>query len=259
MIKTKKFKSFDSHFHIIDQRFPLVENNGFIPEPFSCADYKERLKDYDLAGGTIVSGSFQALDQGYLVAALQELGPNYVGVTQLPATVSDDEVLALNDAGVRGVRFNLKRGGSEEVENLEVFARRLHALAGWHIELYVDSKDLPDLFELLVSLPSVSIAHLGLSGSGFPTLLKLAEKGIVIKATGFYRVDFDVKAALQQIISVNQNSLIFGTDLPSTRSARPYLDDDYFLVVEAVGEEVAKKVFFDNAITFYKPRHIVGS
>jgi len=256
---TKQFKLFDSHFHIIDQRFPLEENNGFLPEPFSCADYKERLKNYDLAGGTIVSGSFQALDQSYLIAALKELGPSYVGVTQLPATVSDDEVLALNDAGVRGVRFNLKRGGSEGIENLETFARRLYDLAGWHVELYVDARDLPNLFELLVSLPSVSIAHLGLSGAGFSTLLKLAEKGIVIKATGFYRVDFDVKQALQQIMSVNPNTLVFGTDLPSTRSARPYLDDDYCLVVEAVGEEVAGKVFFDNAITFYRPRNIVGS
>ena len=90
-------------------------------------------------------------------------------------------------------------------------------------------------------------------------MLKLAEKGIVIKATGFYRADFDVKQALQQIVSVNPNTLVFGTDLPSTRSARPYLDDDYRLVVESVGEEVAGKVFFDNAIRFYRPRHIVGS
>lgn len=254
MITTKDFKLFDSHFHIIDPQFPLVENNGFLPEPFSCEDYKGRLKSYNLAGGTIVSGSFQALDQSYLVAALKELGPNYVGVTQLPATVSDDEVLALNDAGVRGVRFNLKRGGSEGVESLEPFARRLHDLAGWHVELYIDSKDLSDLFELLVSLPSVSIAHLGLSESGFPALLKLAEKGITIKATGFYRVDFDVKTALQQIVSINPNSLVFGTDLPSTRSARPYSDDDYLLVIEAIGEELAGKVFFDNAIKFYRPK-----
>ena len=48
------------------------------------------------------------LDQSYIIAALKELGPSYVGVTQLPATVSDDEVLSLNDVGVRGVRFNLK-------------------------------------------------------------------------------------------------------------------------------------------------------
>ncbi|SDZ83085.1 Predicted metal-dependent hydrolase, TIM-barrel fold [Desulfuromusa kysingii] len=259
MKTTKDFKLFDSHFHIIDPRFPLVENNGFLPEPFPGTAYAERLKDYDLAGGAIVSGSFQGFDQNYLIAALQQLGPEYVGVTQLPATVADEEILTLNAAGVRGVRFNLKRGGSEGLENLEAFACRLYELAGWHVELYIDSSDLADLYELLISLPSVSIAHLGLSKSGFATLLKLAERGITVKATGFYRVDFNVKQALQQIVSTNPNCLIFGTDLPSTRAIRPYLDDDYLLVIEAVGEKLAAKVFYDNAIAFYKPRQIRGA
>ena len=59
------FKLFDSHFHIIDPRFPVVKNNGFLPQPFTCKDYSRRLGDYQLAGGTIVSGSFQAFDQRY--------------------------------------------------------------------------------------------------------------------------------------------------------------------------------------------------
>lgn len=253
MTLKKKFKLFDSHFHIINERFPLVSNNGYLPEPFTCDDYQDRLREYSLVGGTIVSGSFQAFDQSYLVAALEELGPGFVGVTQLPATVSDEEVLSLNDAGVRGVRFNLKRGGSERLANLESFARRLHELAGWHVELYVDSRELRDIHNVLVSLPSVSIAHLGLSKEGFPNLLKLVEKGLIIKATGFYRVDFDVKKALQEIVSINPNSLIFGTDLPSTRSSRPYSDSDYQLVIDTLGNEIAAKVFHDNAVLFYKP------
>lgn len=255
MTLKKDFKLFDSHFHIIDQRFPLERNNGYLPEPFTCDTYKDRLKEYNLVGGAIVSGSFQAFDQSYLVAALKGLGPGFVGVTQLPATVSDEEVLALNDAGIRGVRFNLKRGGSEGLENLETFARRLHDLAGWHVELYVDSRELKDIHSVLVSLPSVSIAHLGLSKEGFPNLLKLVDEGVIIKATGFYRVDFDVKQALQEIASINQNSLIFGTDLPSTRSSRPYSDSDYQLVIDALGHEIAAKVFYDNAISFYKPEN----
>ena len=256
MTTTKSFKVFDSHFHIIDKRFPLVPNQGFTPDHFSCSDYVTKVQEYDLVGGTIVSGSFQTFDQSYLLAALEELGPNFVGVTQLPETVSDEEVLKLNRVGVRGVRFNLKRGGSEGVESLERFARRVYEIAGWHVELYVDSKDLHSLFSLLVSLPLVSIAHLGLSGAGFPTLLKLVENGTVVKATGFSRVDFDVKQALKEIVSINPNALVFGTDLPSTRAPRPYSDDDFYLIVEAVGEDLARKVFYDNAINFYRPSHI---
>ncbi len=114
----------------------------------------------------------------------------------MPQSVSDQELQELNGAGVRAVRFNVKRGGSEEIHHLETMARRVHELVGWHTELYVDSTELADLFETLVSLPAVSVDHLGLSKAGFPTLLKLAEKGVRVKATGFGRVDFDVRSAL---------------------------------------------------------------
>jgi len=69
------FKIFDSHFHIIDKRFPLVPNEGYLPDEFSCEDYLGRTKSFHLAGGAIVSGSFQAFDQTYLMDALQKLGP----------------------------------------------------------------------------------------------------------------------------------------------------------------------------------------
>ncbi len=250
----RNFKVFDSHFHTIDRRFPLVPNQGYLPDDFTCADYLSRTKAYDLAGGAVVSGSFQAFDQSYLRAALAELGPAFVGVTQLPATVSDAELLDLHEAGVRAVRFNLKRGGSEGVEQLENVARRVHDLVKWHVELYVDSRDLSGLFDTLVSLPAVSIDHLGLSAEGFPVLLKLAERGVRVKATGFGRVDFDVRSALIDLYAANPEALMFGTDLPSTRAPRAYADEDLLLVVETLGEEGARKVLCENAVEFYRPR-----
>ncbi len=256
MISTKDFKLFDSHFHIINEGFPLVENQGFLPDFYSCEQYRQRLREYNLVGGVVVSGSFQGLDQSYLLQALKILGPSYVGVTQLAMSVSDEEIVKLNQAGVRGVRFNLKRGGSESVENLERFANRIYELAGWHAELYIDSRELSSLSNMLLSLPRVSIAHLGLSASGFPSLLKLVENGIKIKATGFYRADFEIKTALQEIVAIDESALFFGTDLPSTRAIRPYSDEDFYLVEEAVGNDIARKVFYDNAVKFYRPRSV---
>lgn len=247
------FRLFDSHLHIIDSRFPLVPNNGYLPEEFTCEDYLNRMKAYTLAGGAVVSGSFQAFDQTYLIAALKRLGPSFVGVTQLPATVSDEELLELDRAGVRAVRFNLKRGGSEEVSHLDSMARRVHEVAGWHVELYADSRELAGLFNTVAALPAVSIDHLGLSKEGFATLLKLVERGVHVKATGFGRVDFDVRPALQDLYAANSESLIFGSDLPSTRAPRPYEDDDFTLVVEALGKEKACKVLYENAVRFYGP------
>ncbi len=49
---------------------------------------------------------------------------------------------------------------------------------------------------------------------------------------------------------------MFGTDLPSTRAPRPYLDSDYDLVLETLGEEKAANVFYKNAIEFYRPKKV---
>lgn len=212
------------------------------------------MRAYRLAGGAIVSGSFQAFDQGYLLDALDRLGERFVGVTQLPATVSDQQLIELDTAGVRAVRFNLKRGGSEEIRHLDRMARRVHELVGWHVELYVESKDLTALYATLATLPAVSIDHLGLSGEGLPVLIKLAERGIRVKATGFGRVDIDVKTVLRALYAANPGALMFGTDLPSTRAPRPYEDADYNLVLDTLGTEGAHQVFYRNAVEFYRPK-----
>jgi len=244
-------KIFDAHLHIIDPRFPLIENNGYLPDTFTCNDYLNRMQGYDLAAGAVVSGSFQGFDQTYLLDALEKLGPSFCGVSQIPVDTPDEEILRLNNAGVRAVRFNLKRGGSEELRHLDRLARRVYDLVRWHTELYIDSRDLGTLFDLLVALPSVSIDHLGLSAAGLDTLLRLAERGVHIKATGFGRVDFDVQAALSELYAANPDVLMFGTDLPSTRAPRPYRDEDLGLIIETLGEDGAEKVLYENAVNFY--------
>lgn len=246
-------KLFDAHFHIIDPRFPLIPNHGYLPPAFTCEDYLQRMQGHSLAGGAVVSGSFQAFDQAYLLAALRRLGPAFVGVTQLPASVGDAELLELDAAGVRAVRFNFKRGGSENSRHLEHFASRVYELVGWHVELYVDARELPDLSPTLLKLPAVSIDHLGLSAAGLPTLLKLVERGVCVKATGFGRVDFDVRKALPTLFAANPDALLFGTDLPSTRAPIPYQDTDFTLVTEVLGDGNADKVLWENALRLYRP------
>lgn len=252
MTKLDQFELFDCHFHIIDKKFPLIPNQGYLPQPFSTKDYLNRTQKYNIVGGAIVSGSFQAFDQSYLLATLRELGTNFVGVTQLPSTVTDDELNNLDEAGVRAIRFNLRRGGSESVDKLERFAKRVFDVVGWHTELYVDSINLSDLHNTIISLPSVCIDHLGLSLAGFNNLLSLVDNGVYVKATGFSRVDFDVRNAVQQIININSDLLIFGTDLPSTRAPSVYSDNDYELIIDALGETIARKVFYENAVKLYR-------
>ncbi|GAA4612076.1 amidohydrolase family protein [Actinoallomurus liliacearum] len=243
---------FDAHLHIIDPRFPLIENNGYLPPAFTVEDYRRRTSALGVTGGAVVSGSFQGFDQDYLVEALRRLGEGFVGVTQLPVSVTDEEIARLNAEGVRAVRFNVRRGGSETLDHLETLARRVNEVAGWHTELYIDARDLPDLTPVLRTLPAVSVDHLGLTEDGLPHLLSLVDGGARVKATGFGRVDLEVTKAVQAVVAANPRSLMFGTDLPSTRARRPFHEDDVRLLTDAVGPEHAQAVLHDNAAAFYR-------
>ncbi|GAA1628288.1 amidohydrolase family protein [Brevibacterium sanguinis] len=298
---------FDAHFHIIDPAHPLVENNGYLPDPFTVADYVARVgglsdsgrggpdpgtrdpdgfapgapasaepgpsdpgtpdpndaeptpglsdSSFAVAGGAIVSGSFQAFDQGYLVEALRQLGSTFAGVTQLPADTSDERILDLDAAGVRALRFNVARGGSADLDDLDRFARRVHDLAGWHTELYIDARTIDhDLAARIAALPAVSIDHLGMHRDGVDTLLRLVARGVKVKATGFGRVDLDPAEVIRRIVDTDPSALIVGTDLPSTRARRPFADTDFDLVRAVLAPAEVDAVFWSNAADFYLGR-----
>ncbi len=243
---------FDSHLHIIDPHFPLQENQGYLPPAFTVRDYFIATENLQVIGGAVVSGSFQAFDQSYLVDALAQLGPGFVGVTQLPVTVTDEELLYLHDRGVRAVRFNLKRGGSEKPEHILAMAQRIFDLHGWHVEFYVDSRDLEELKPILLKLPKYSIDHVGLSYQGLLDLFDLVERGAYVKATGFGRLDFDPVPAIRKLLSLNPDSVFFGTDLPSTRAPKPFSVHDIDLLVENFPPNLLNRLFFENGASFYK-------
>jgi predicted TIM-barrel fold metal-dependent hydrolase len=250
------YSIFDTHFHIIDPRFPVMENLGFLPPVFTVDDYRARTEGLGIGGGTVIAGSFQGTQTKYMYDALQKLGPTFVGVIQVPATVTDEEILHLNAAGVRAVRFNLYRGGSAGIEDLDRLARRVHDVADWHVELYVDAATLDPIFETIASLPKVSIDHLGMTQAGLPNVIALARRGVKVKATGFGRTEVDVPHALREIARANPDSLMFGSDLPSQRARRPFEPADMDLIRETLGDAYARKAFRDNAINFYRPREI---
>ena len=228
---------FDSHLHIIDPRFPLVANQGYVPEPFTVDDYRGRTAGLNITGGAVVAGSFQV--GSWLLDALERLGPGFVGVVELDAGVTDEEIVALDAAGVRAVRFNLHRGGSLDEE----LARRVHELAGWHAEVYAGGRELAALEDRLRALPRLCVDHLGLDREALPVLRRL---GCMVKATGFGRVDLDVGATLS---ALDPSRLMFGTDLPGTRARRPFEPADLELVAE-----IAPAALADNARAWYRPR-----
>jgi predicted TIM-barrel fold metal-dependent hydrolase len=247
-----KIPLFDAHFHIIDPQFPLQETQDFLPQPFTCDDYLQRMNGQPLAGGVVVSGSFQGFDQDSLLTALKRLGPSYVGVTQLPPSVDDATLLSLNEAGVRGMRFNLYRGGLATVGELTPFAERVHELCGWHVEIYADAPLVDRLYEMISQWPAVVINHLAFSRRASPRLLDLVQRGARIKASGFSRLQTDPLPLLRQLYAANPACLMFGTDLPLTCASRSYEQRDLQCIGDAFCEKGAKRVICDNAREFYR-------
>src|SRR5215218_1799500 len=190
---------FDSHCHIIDHRFPIVVNQGYTPPHFPLDDYLAQTKPLGVVAGAVVSGSFQADDQTYLMDVLPKLGPSWVGVTQIPNDYPDAEIAKLGKLGVRAVRFNVFRGRIDSVDDIVALATRCHSVAGWHSEIYADAAALKPHVDKLAKLPQFSIDHLGMTEEGLPVLLDLVAAGCKVKATGFGRVKLDVPKTLEAI------------------------------------------------------------
>ena len=250
---TSRGRLFDCHCHIIDHAFPVIPNQGYTPPHFPLDVYRARAALLGVEGGAVVSGSFHGFDQTYLKAALAKLGNGWVGVTQVPADIPDKDIAALELIGVRALRFNLFRGRIDSVDDVTALARRAHAAAGWHAELYADAATLAPHVAALSKLPRIVIDHLGMTEAGLPVVLDLVRAGAKVKATGFGRVKMDVAVAIERIAKVNPAALMFGTDLPSTRAARPFAVDDIHLIERVLGAELAAKVHWDNAVDLYRP------
>jgi predicted TIM-barrel fold metal-dependent hydrolase len=243
---------FDSHCHIIDHRFPIVANQGYTPPHFPLEDYLAQAKPLGVVAGSVVSGSFQANDQTYLMDLLPKLGPSWVGVTQIPNDYPDAEIAKLGKLGVRAVRFNVFRGRIDSVDDIIALATRVHSVAGWHSEIYADAAALAPHVDKLSKLPQLCVDHLGMTEAGVPALLDLVAAGCKVKATGFGRVKLDVPKTLEAVARKSPNALVFGTDIPSTRAARPFEAADIDLIERVLGRELAHKTFWDNPLALYR-------
>src|SRR5215211_4912932 len=182
--RAQQRRLFDSHCHIIDHRFPIVPNQGYTPPNFPLEDYLAQVKPLGVVAGAVVSGSFQANDQTYLIDTLPKLGTGWVGVTQIPNDYPDADIVAL--------------------------ATRAHAVAGWHSEIYADAAALKPHVDKLAKLPQLCVDHLGMTEAGVPALLDLVAAGCKVKATGFGRAKLDVPKTLEAIARKNPNALVFG-------------------------------------------------
>jgi predicted TIM-barrel fold metal-dependent hydrolase len=222
-----------------------------------------------------VSGSFQLYDQDYLVDAIKQLGKgSYVGVTQLPLDelVDENRVKELNKLGVRAIRYNITRGVAASTEDIRKQALEMYRISNWHAEFYIDTALLADQehFALLGSLPVVSIDHVGFSALGLSNLIRLlkhrkdAALPSAVKLTGFGRYlgsPEELRTSLLALFREFPETLIWGSDLPSTRARVPFDEPSAVSLIHECAQEVCsseaavtvllQNIYWDNAERLY--------
>ena len=111
----------------------------------------------------IVQPRNYATDNRVTVDAIEQFAPNARGVAVLHPTVTDAELKALNDAGIRGIRFSLGDPATAVVtpDMVEPLAKRVADL-GWHVQFNVEGEQIVELADVLRRLPTPMVFdHLG--------------------------------------------------------------------------------------------------
>jgi 2-pyrone-4,6-dicarboxylate lactonase len=174
----------DAHCHVFGPaaQFPFAPERKYTP----CDASKEHLfalRDFlGLERNVIVQATCHGVDNRAVVDALLASNGRARGIATVTRNVTDQELLALDAAGVRGVRFNFVKRLVDTTPRdiLYEIAHRIAPL-GWHVVIYFEAADLPELYEFFASLPTIVVVdHMGrpdvtkpVEGSEFQLFVRL--------------------------------------------------------------------------------------
>ena len=176
----------DTHMHIYDSRYPTAGTAAFTPPDALVADYLKVRARLGIGRTVVVQPSTYGTDNRCTLDAIAALGPSTRGVVVVDQSVSDAELDWMTKIGVRGIRFHMMEGGALPWDILETMAARVGNF-GWHVQLQLDGRKLPEREALLKRLPGTLVVdHVGKFMEPVPTdhpafrvLLKLVESGPV--------------------------------------------------------------------------------
>ncbi len=227
--------AWDCHAHVFGpfDRFPLRPERAYTPDLATGADWKRMHGAIGIARGALVQASVYGTDNRATVAALAELGPAYRGVAVVGPDISADELKALHQGGIRGVRLSDTMIGAVSTANMERMAERLKPL-GWHIQLLVDASTRSDLVERATrTAVPVIFDHLGgmpaskgVDDPGYRTFLDAFRRSpnLWVKVSGPYldkslRPPYAASTPLAQaLVAAAPDRCVWGTDWPHPAS-----------------------------------------
>jgi 2-pyrone-4,6-dicarboxylate lactonase len=273
----------DAHCHVFGppSRFPYAEGRKYTP----CDASKEQLfalRDHlGFARNVIVQATCHGADNSAMIDALSAAGGKARGVATVRRDITDAELQRLHEAGVRGVRFNfLKRlvDFTPKDELMEIAGRI--ARLGWHVVIYFEAADLPELMDFFVSLPtSVVVDHMGrpdvtkpVDGPEFALFIDFMQRheNVWSKVSCPERLSISGPTALggephpyrdvvpfaRRIVETFPDRVLWGTDWPHP-NLKGHMPDDGLLVdfipQIATTPELQKKLLVDNPTRLYWP------
>jgi len=268
--------SVDAHCHVFGPgaTFPYAPQRKYTP----CDASKDQLwslrEHLGFSRNVIVQATCHGADNRALVDALQSSAGLARGVATVTDDISERELESLHAAGVRGVRFNFVKRlvDSMPFKSLLNVAAKIQPF-GWHIVIYFESQDLPDLYDFFVSLPTtVVVDHMGradvskaVDGKEFNLFIKLMQENPNfwtkvscperLSKAGPPRYD-DVVPFSRRIIEQFPDRVLWGTDWPHP-NMKTHMPDDGNLVDMipriAVTQELQRKLLIDNPMRLYWP------
>jgi 2-pyrone-4,6-dicarboxylate lactonase len=267
----------DTHAHVFGpaERFPYADDRSYTPPDAPLEKYLGMLDALGFARGVLVQGSAHGRDNSAMLDALTRRPDRLRGVAVADADISRDELTRWNRLGVRGLRFNhffrdgqLHYRGGVPLTAAKTLAPIMKEF-GWHLQLWIDVKDLPDTISVLKAfgLPVV-IDHMGRTDAragtgtpGFQSLLRAVGEGWCwAKLSGAHRLstrapDYpDAQAFHEALVRANPDRLVWGGDWPHPRVEGEMPDAGHLLTLFqqwTPDQAVQHKVLVSNPAKLY--------
>jgi len=270
----------DSHTHIFGD-YPMVPDRKYSPEPAGPAAMAALHRSLGVERVVIVTPSIYGTDNASTLAGLKARGNSARGIAVVSAQARPEQLQALHDAGIRGIRLNLATAGMADPV---VAAARLKWAAdqvaelGWHVQVFTTLDVIAALSGVVagLSVPVVfdhfggARAPLGPQQPGFADLVKLVASGrAYVKISGAYHISKrgpnypDCRPLAEAFIAANPGRVLWGTDWPHPDSTsktplrptpfQPINDALLFsqLATWAPNPTVRDKILVDNPARLY--------
>ncbi len=262
--------SCDAHCHVFGPaaRFPYAPNRRYTPEDAPKEALAALHRHLGVERAVIVQASCHGSDNRAMLDAIASDCARYRGVAIVDDSVSGPDLLAMNQGGVRGVRFNFVKhlGGAPDMAVFHRIVQRIKPL-GWHVVLHVDAPDIVALSDIIGALPlPFVIDHMGrvpaAAGTGqapLKALLQLAKlERCWIKVCGSERIDmppYDKAVPIARtIVAAVPDRVLWGTDFPHPNPSHVCDEADLVDLIPQIAPEPAmqRKLLVDNPKRLYR-------